>query len=79
MTQQKNLKRRIRARMAETGESYTAARRAVLAGSEVEADPRGRKNYDARCQVCDATPTVGDTKLCGPCCFGEADTAGGNW
>ena len=31
MTQQKSLKRRVRARMAKTGERYTAARRQVLA------------------------------------------------
>ncbi len=31
MTQQKTFKRRVRARMAKTGESYTAARRQLLA------------------------------------------------
>jgi len=36
-------------------------------------------NWDIPCMNCDSTPTVGDTELCGPCCFGEADTAGGNW
>lgn len=25
------------------------------------------------------TNLVLDTDLCGPCCFGEADTANGNW
>lgn len=37
------------------------------------------KNWGTPCQVCDALPTVMDTGLCGPCCFGEAETAGGNW
>jgi len=36
-------------------------------------------NWDRKCCVCGATPTVGTTDLCGPCCFGEADTMGGNW
>lgn len=31
------------------------------------------------CIVCGQTPTVHPTELCGPCCFGEAATAGGNW
>ena len=39
----------------------------------------GDKNWSVKCQLCDATPTVHPTALCGPCCFGEAATAGGNW
>lgn len=38
-----------------------------------------RKNYQTSCVVCGSTPTVGDMELCGPCCFGEAETIGGNW
>ncbi len=38
-----------------------------------------RKNWDVPCQVCEQKPTVGDLKLCGPCTWGEAATAGGNW
>lgn len=44
-----------------------------------ELDKQYRKNWKVPCEVCDQKPTVGDTKLCGPCCFGEADTLGGNW
>ena len=36
MTDQKNLKRRVRARMEKTGERYTAARRHVVADPEPE-------------------------------------------
>lgn len=36
-------------------------------------------NWEVGCEVCGNKPTVGDLGLCGPCCFGEADTAGGNW
>lgn len=31
------------------------------------------------CEVCGASPVVGDLGLCGPCTFGEAETYGGNW
>lgn len=37
------------------------------------------KNWDVKCENCDEKPTVGDLGLCGPCCFGEAETLGGNW
>lgn len=39
----------------------------------------GDKDWQTKCENCGETPTVHPTKLCGPCCFGEADTAGGNW
>ena len=39
----------------------------------------GDKDWGTPCTVCGATPTVHPTELCGPCCFGEAETAGGNW
>jgi hypothetical protein len=38
-----------------------------------------RQNWENACDVCDELPTVGDSGLCGSCCFGEADTAGGEW
>lgn len=37
------------------------------------------KNWGSPCCNCGDKPTVGDTGLCGPCCFGEAETVGGNW
>lgn len=39
----------------------------------------GDKDWATPCQNCDQLPTVSPTDLCGPCCWGEADTAGGNW
>lgn len=39
----------------------------------------GDKDWDTKCENCEALPTVHPTQLCGPCCFGEADTVGGNW
>lgn len=41
MTKQESFKRRVRARMAKTGERYNAARRALL--DQVEASPAGRR------------------------------------
>ena len=39
----------------------------------------GDKDWGTPCTSCGATPTVHPTELCGPCCFGKAETAGGNW
>lgn len=38
-----------------------------------------RPDWTKQCEVCGATPIVPATGMCGPCTFGEADTAGGNW
>ena len=45
----------------------------TLDPSEYEPD------WTGRCENCGATPIVPITGMCGPCTFGEADTAGGNW
>lgn len=39
----------------------------------------GAKNWQEACGNCGQKPTVHPTGLCGPCCFGESETAGGNW
>lgn len=39
----------------------------------------GDKDLETPCQNCNQLPTVHPTALCGPCCWGEAETAGGNW
>jgi len=31
------------------------------------------------CDVCGQVPVLPLTGMCGPCSFGEAETAGGNW
>jgi ribosomal protein L37E len=38
-----------------------------------------QKDYSRNCEVCGQTPVVNATGLCGPCTFGEAETANGNW
>lgn len=42
-------------------------------------DPNTTPDWTKECEVCGQTPVVPFNGLCGPCCFGEADTAGGNW
>lgn len=37
------------------------------------------QDWSTPCAVCDALPTVTETGMCGPCTWGEAATAGGNW
>ncbi len=46
---------------------------------EKQYDPGFKPDYDGECEVCGASPIVPATGLCGPCTWGEADTAGGNW
>ncbi len=45
---------------------------------ERRAQEQGREF--GKCDVCEMeTILVEETGLCGPCCFGEADTINGNW
>ena len=39
----------------------------------------GDADWGRPCENCEEVPTLHPTGLCGPCCTGEADTAGGNW
>lgn len=36
-------------------------------------------DWFGRCENCGASPILPATGMCGPCTFGEADTADGNW
>ena len=36
-------------------------------------------DWSRKCENCGATPVVPITGMCGPCTFGEAETANGNW
>lgn len=43
---------------------------------------KGDADWSSKCVACGATPTVytGEgNDCCGPCTFGESETAGGNW
>jgi len=50
-----------------------------MASQQPEKLKDGDKDWKTPCDVCDSLPTVHPTDLCGPCCFGEADTIMGNW
>lgn len=43
--------------------------------SPADVDP----DWAKECEVCGASPVLPATGMCGPCTFGEADTAGGEW
>lgn len=36
-------------------------------------------DWSKECEICGATPVVPITGMCGPCTWGEAETANGNW
>ena len=36
-------------------------------------------DWGGKCEVCGQSPIVPLTGMCGPCTYGEADTADGNW
>lgn len=36
-------------------------------------------DWGGKCEVCGQKPIVPSTGMCGPCTFGEAETANGNW
>lgn len=42
-------------------------------------DPRVAPDWSKTCEVCGGTPILPSTGLCGPCTFGDASTANGNW
>jgi len=57
-----------------------AARKAARAvGSQQAVAPDTSPDWARKCENCGQVPTVGNSRLCGPCYFGEADTANGNW
>lgn len=64
------------------GETFPSDRptpKRILRGAGAQDDSRLRKNWATKCDNCQQVPTVGSSGLCGPCFFGEADTANGEW
>lgn len=47
--------------------------------SPADDDPNVTPDWRRSCKVCGERPILPLTGLCGPCTFGEAETAGGNW
>ena len=64
-------------RKARQGPAQRRQRPDLLRGSILSG--RTEPDWNTPCDVCGATPTVPATGMCGPCTFGEAATAGGNW
>ncbi len=65
-----------------TREKMVEAMEAVMAQHDDQEVPEGlgEKDWCRACANCGELPTVkGGIGLCGPCTFGEAETAGGNW
>ena len=46
-----------------------------LGGREPDTEP----DWEGRCSNCGQSPIIPATGMCGPCTFGEAETANGNW
>lgn len=53
------------------------ANHSVPAQETTEEDTK--PDWTRHCEVCGEKPIVPITGMCGPCTFGEAETAGGNW
>ena len=51
----------------------------VAEAGEEAAEAAFAKDWTKGCFVCGEKPVVASTEMCGPCTFGEAATAGGNW
>ena len=48
--------------------------------NEARVSPFGDGKIQGKCESCGQdTILVEEVGLCGPCCFGEADTINGNW
>lgn len=47
--------------------------------AKTKIDPETEPDWSGECEVCGSSPIVPVSGMCGPCTFGEADTAGGNW
>ena len=48
-------------------------------GSPIVPIESSEPDWEGQCENCGQSPTHPLTGLCGPCTFGEAETAGGNW
>lgn len=42
-------------------------------------DKKFTPDWKTPCEICGEIPTLPLTGMCGPCTFGESETAGGNW
>ncbi len=66
-------KRNVRKHAAKCGKRKRPKQAALPKDDDMEPD------WTRVCENCGASPVVPITGMCGPCSFGEASTAGGNW
>jgi len=63
---------------AQTGKTIDQIDREMTALAKKRSNEKGK--MWGRCESCDQlTCLVAAVGLCGPCCFGESETAYGNW
>lgn len=60
---------------ARDGKKAAKASKKVLTSD----DPEVKPDWSHACENCGAKPILPVTGMCGPCTFGESETAGGNW
>jgi len=48
-------------------------------GKEIAQDKEVEPDWDHECEVCGQRPILPVSGMCGPCTFGDAETAGGDW
>jgi len=53
------------------------SKQAPKSDAEIERDTE--PDWKIKCSNCGAVPTLPITGMCGPCTFGEAETAEGDW
>ena len=61
------------------GSAFVRYVRKVAQKERKNRDPDTDPDWTGSCENCGESPIVPATGMCGPCTFGEADTAGGNW
>jgi hypothetical protein len=69
------MSKKVRKRLANFAQQIGVSPPDELISKDKESEP----DWTKACSVCGETPVVPATGMCGPCTFGEADTAGGNW
>lgn len=55
------------------------AKSATPPPARVATEKETKPDWTHNCENCGSAPVVPITGMCGPCTFGEAETAGGNW
>jgi hypothetical protein len=70
-------KRRVASKLCHHGYSKKSCKECLGEQRIIKEDMA--PDYTKKCGTCGASPVVPLTGMCGPCTFGEAETADGNW